>query len=410
MSSETIEKSFGTDYEVIPKTGENKNRPDAKTIFKHLGLFVLTFISVSYVSTYLVGIDPGSIVLGGFSLPFPSATDLGRGGLFATLLLSFLTVHEFGHYIAAVLHKIKVTLPYFIPLPLGIGTLGAVIRIKERIIHTRQLFDIGAAGPLAGFAVSVIILIIGFSTLPDPSFVQNLAGHEELKAYVAEYRTFPDYITDSNRMGVLTVGNTLLYSFLASFFDNVPPMWEMYHYPFLFAGWLGLFFTALNLMPVGQLDGGHILYSLIGYKKHRIAARIFFTFITLLAGIETVPFLHQLLISFDSSIGTLAWLVWTAVLFLLFNHAFKTELVWVFSSLVISLAGSATYIYLIAGPQKYEPSLIWLFWSFFITFLIKIEHPPVLIEKPLSTERKVLGWLSMLIFVLCISFNPLSFK
>ncbi len=386
-----------------------KNLPDLKTILKHLGLFILTFISVSIISTFLVGL-PTDRLLWGF-IP-TSEEGLLRGVLFASLLLGFLTFHEFGHYFAAVYHKVKVSLPYYIPIPVGIGTLGAVIRIKEQIHNTKKLFDIGAAGPLAGFVVSLIILFIGFSTLPDITFLNEFGDHN----YVVEsYQTtgeFPDEPRVEDGQMVLFFGGTTLYNFLSSLFENAPPLWEIQHYPFLLAGWFGLFFTALNLMPVGQLDGGHILYSLIGYKRHKIVARLFFAFITILAGIEAVPYLHDYLLGkgFDNSFGMVTWLIWIGILFLIMQKAFHRDQYWVASLLPTSIISSGLYLYFMREDGDIQSSFIWIFWSIFIAFVVKVEHPPVLIEQPLSLSRKVLGWLSMLIFVLCISLNPLSFK
>ncbi len=408
MNKDNLDQPISADFEIISRVDEPKNKPNLKTILKHLGLFLTTFITVSVIGTVFVGFGGEIIFLGPLALP--GSDDLMRGALFATLLLSFLTFHEFGHYFAAVYHRISVTLPYYIPLPLGIGTLGAVIRIKEKIHETKKLFDIGIAGPLAGFIVSLIVLIIGFSTLPDPSFVQNFSGHEELKAYVSEHGTYPTEQLTTEDGSTLIVGNTLLFTFISSFFENVPPMWEMYHFPFLFAGWLGLFFTALNLMPVGQLDGGHILYSLLGYKKHRDVARVFFTFISILAGIEAVPLIHELLGPYDTSFGALSWIIWGAMLSSLMTIAFNKNRHWVSLMAPTSLISSGIYIYQIAGSSNLEPSYIWLVWLVFITFMVKVDHPPVTFYKPVSTGRKVLGWLSMLIFVLCISLNPLSMQ
>lgn len=405
MSNSEDQNPIEADFEVLSRKPISKNKPDAKTIVKHSVLFILTFISVSVVSSIFVGFGNGTTLIG--PLMLPGTNDLMRGVLFASLLLSFLTFHEFGHYFAAVYHKIKVSLPYYIPLPLGIGTLGAVIRIKEKIHQTKKLFDVGIAGPVAGFIVSLIILIIGFSTLPEPSYVENFAGHEELKAYVAQTGEFPTEVLSEAEGSVIIFGNTLLYGALSSMFDNVPPLWEMYHYPWLLAGWFGLFFTALNLMPVGQLDGGHVLYSLIGYKNHKIAARIFYSFITILAGIELVPFFHDLLGNYDTSFGALSWLIWSIMLFSVMQIAFQKESKWVSTMFPISLICSALYIYVISGPQEGSPSLIWSVWTLFITFVVKVEHPPVTFYTPLSNGRKVLGWLSMLIFILCISLNPI---
>src|SRR5699024_3571409 len=150
-----------------------------------------------------------------FPLGLPNITDVYRGALFAFLLLGFLGVHEFGHYFAALHHKIKVTLPYFIPIPLGIGTMGAVIRIKQKINDTHKLFDVGAAGPLAGFVVSLTVLLIGFATLPDASYIQQFEGHESIKAYVSQHGSYPESPQIETNGQLLTVGDTLLYGFLA---------------------------------------------------------------------------------------------------------------------------------------------------------------------------------------------------
>ena len=399
-------------FEVTDRPDQADQKPDqpkeldTKTILKHLGLFLLTFASVSLVGASFVGFTPSL-----FPFLMPEAGDIWRGVLFATLLLGFLGVHEFGHFFAAQYHKIKVSLPYFIPIPFGIGTMGAVIRIKQKINDTKKMFDIGVAGPLAGFVVSLAVLIIGFSTLPDPSYINQFAGHEAVKEYVNANGVYPEVPPEDTEGNVLIVGETLLYTFLAQFFENVPPMWEMYHYPFLFAGWLGLFFTALNLMPVGQLDGGHILYSLIGFEKHRIFARIAFGILTVLAGIESIPFIHLTLEGWGLShpTGIYSWFVWAGVLFVLFNKAFQKDLQWIPPALTLSLALSAGYLYLIAGSISTTGSLIWVVWSFFIAYFVRVEHPPAFYERPLSTTRKVLGWLSMAIFILCISPNPLYF-
>jgi membrane-associated protease RseP (regulator of RpoE activity) len=406
LSYEEHPSSIETDFEILSRIEEPKNKPDTKTILKHLVLFVLTFISVSVLTT-IVFLTYGNdfIEINGFILP--GIEDFKRGVVFASLLLAFLTVHEFGHYFAAVYHKIKVSLPYFIPLPVGIGTLGAVIRIKEKIHQTKKLFDVGVAGPVAGFIVSLAILIIGFATLPDPSYVENFAGHAELKEHVTRTGEYPTEFVKTEDGIAYFFGETILYSFLSSLFDDVPPIWEMHHYPWLLAGWFGLFFTALNLMPVGQLDGGHILYSLIGYKNHKIAARIFYSFITVLAGIELVPFFHDLLGKYDTSFGALSWLIWGIMLFCVMHIAFNKESKWVSTMFTTSLICSALYLYVIQGPQEGSPSLIWGVWTLFITFVVKVEHPPVTFYTPLSKGRKVIGWLSMLIFILCISLNPI---
>ncbi|MFN1835102.1 site-2 protease family protein [Balneola sp. MJW-20] len=401
MSNEDLSQNIFADYEVVSSSEEQKNKPDLRTKLKHLGLFLLTFLFVTLSGANFVGFEP---VL--FPVAMPGTEDILRGLLFAVLFLGFLTTHEFGHYFAAVYHKVRVTLPYYIPLPVGIGTLGAVIRIKERVRKVTQLFDIGVAGPVAGFIVSLIILIIGFINLPEPEFMLNFAGHEELKEYIIETGEYPDFITDDNGEGVLTVGNTLLFSLMSSFADNMPPMWEMYHFPFLFAGWLGLFFTALNLMPVGQLDGGHILYSLIGYKKHKIVARIFFTGLTILAGIEMIPLLSDLLTQY-LGFGLGSWFIWGSILYLVMQKAFRYDTVWINAMLAISLAVTLIYNFIFPPEQIGQGSLIWVVWTFITAFFIGVEHPPVQQEEELTFGRRVIGWISMLIFVLCISINPL---
>lgn len=380
-----------------------KNQPGAWTIIKHLALFIVTFASVTFVGMFFWVGQTAGIESYWEMLP--------EGLIFASLLLAFLATHEFGHYFAAVYHNVKVTLPYFIPIPLGIGTMGAVIKIEERIQDTRKLFDIGIAGPIAGFVVSLIVLLYGFSTLPDPSFIENFAGHEEVISHVQETGQYPETapeIEDAPEGATIMLGNTLLYSILASFFENVPPMYEMYHYPFLFAGWLGLFFTALNLTPIGQLDGGHILYSLIGYKNHQTVARICFGFIATLGGIEAIPFLFLNIDGWLPGYGFVSVMLWALVLLFLFRKGFHGDHTWMAPAWAASLISAVAYLYVTSGFTQ-SGSLIWVFWSFFLVYFVKIEHPPVIFERPLSLWRKRLGWISMAVFILCISPTPIYF-
>lgn len=376
------------------------NKPTWVEIVKHTALFVVTFACVTFTGIIFVGQSAGAE---GLLDMWP------QGALFAVLLLGFLATHEFGHYFAAVYHKVRVTLPYFIPLPVGIGTMGAVIRIKEQIQSTKKLFDIGISGPIAGFIVSLVILLYGFATLPDPSFIENFVGHEAVIDHIEQTGSFPDEAPEMPEgAGSIIIGNTLLYSFLASFFDNVPPMYEMYHYPFLFAGWLGLFFTALNLMPIGQLDGGHILYSLIGFEKHQQVARICFGGLTLFAGIEAIPFLYiqfeEWLPGFEFS----STIIWAGILFFLMRKAFHRSHIWIAPLWALSLMGSVGYLYFIGDGLEDSGSLIWVVWCFFLVYFVKVEHPPVIYEQHLSPRRRLLGWISMIVFILCISPSPIS--
>ena len=408
---------------------------DPKKILRHTGLFLLTFITVTFSGILWVGQSAHDATIWDM---------VPEAALFATLLLLFLGVHEFGHYFAALHHKIKVTMPYFIPVPFGIGTMGAVIRIKEQIRSTIPLFDVGISGPLAGFVVSLAVLIVGLFTLPSPDFIANFAGHEPMVEYIQQEGRFPDVPmmsggesgedsgsesgsipsqsgsevpkgvageqTDSDILpgDVIVIGNTLLYLFLSSFFEDVPPMFEMYHYPFLFAGWLGLFFTSLNLMPMGQLDGGHILYSLTGYRTQRLVARILFAVLVTLGGIEAIPLFTTTLLEFVPGFYLSSFLIWAIILLQLIRKVYKGNHYWTFSVWVGSLLFTTLWLLFVKESITEQGSLIWLVWSFFVAYVVKLEHPPTLSIQPLDSRRKLLGWLSMVIFVLCFSFQPIA--
>jgi len=389
-------EEINSQFEILDRH-ENQNlfnRLDLSflTILKHSSLFVVTYISVAFTVLFV-----------GFMASVPSAI------LFAAMLLLFLGTHEFGHYIASVIHRVKTTLPYFIPVPIisPIGTMGAVIRIKERVEATKKLFDIGIAGPLAGFVVSLGLLIIGMATSPSTHLIMGLPGHENLKEFILQFHKFPSHPLPEKNGAILMLGNTLLFDFLRMFFHNVPPMWEMYHYPVIFAGWLGLFFTALNLMPIGQLDGGHILYALVGRRNHKIVARLFFAILTVLCGIGLVPMLSNQFVSWDYGYGVIGWLIWAAGLYMLLRKSYDGEQNWMAPVWAGSLISTAVYIYVIAGAQNVQGNATWLVWTLFLAFLVKLDHPPVLNEQKLDRTRMVLGWLSMIIFILCISPDPI---
>lgn len=194
---------------------------------------------------------------------------------FSVPLLIILGVHEMGHYIASKVHNIRATLPYFIPAPTLIGTFGAFIRIKEPIVDRRALMDIGAAGPLAGFIAAIPIMIYGVlnsSLIPIEETVQGLRLGQSLILQIA----------------------------VGALWGKIPEGYELYLSAPAFAAWLGFFVTSLNLIPVGQLDGGHIAYALWGTRAYRISKLMFLLLIPL-------------------GFFWLGWLFWAMLLLLVFG-------------------------------------------------------------------------------------------
>ena len=219
---------------------------------KHSLLFALTLLSVAAAGAMQRGVNP--------LLSWRHLVHLVEGVPFAVTLLGILSVHEFGHYFAARRWGIRASLPYFIPLPFSfLGTLGAVIRLRSPIPHRRALLDIGAAGPLAGLVVALGACIVG---LPQ-SEVVSAAYFEQLPPAL--------------RGDPIQLGAPLIFSALSGWLQpDILADETLLLGPVAFAGWVGLFITAFNLLPVGQLDGGHIAYALIG-SRHRHLARLTFT-------------------------------------------------------------------------------------------------------------------------------------
>ena len=204
-------------------------RPTASNHFINLALFIATVFSTLYIGASYEASE------GSFSLL--------SGWPFALSILLILGAHEMGHYFAARYHKVPVTLPYFIPLPFSfLGTMGAVIRIKGPVTDKRALLDVGASGPWAGLFFAVPILLYGLAT----STVSQLPA----QTYLAE-------------------GNSLLYSLMKIvIFGRFLPAdgLDVHLNQVAWAGWAGLLVTSINLIPLGQLDGGHVAYVLFGEK------------------------------------------------------------------------------------------------------------------------------------------------
>lgn len=332
------------------------------------------------------------------------------GFRYAVPLLLFLTVHEFGHYFAARYHGINTSLPYYIPFPFnGIGNFGAVISIREPIPSTRKLFDVGAAGPLAGFVVAFAVLVYAMATLPGPEYLLDLAGHDALKEYIQQYGAFPEAMLASengDQTVRIVVGDTLLYWLLAQVFSNVPPMYEMYHYPVLFAGWLGLFFTALNLLPVGQLDGGHVLYALFGHTWHARLARTFVLVLLLSGGIGFMQDPQDMMYEQSTWLGHASWGILAAIFYGYLRRIFTASRARM--TALTGLVGGVALAEFLGGPLAGIGYTGWLVWTLLIIFLIRVEHPPVVHRQTLTPRRRMLGYAAIAIFVLCFSIRPLT--
>jgi len=289
------------------------NQIDEKVILRipkipmvHWILFLLT------VFTTLLA---GAIMEGAQILDNP--LDLMKGVPFSFTLMFILGTHEFGHYYYAQKHKVDASLPFFIPAPpflFLIGTFGAFIKIKSPIYRKDALLQIGAAGPIAGFIIAVPALIFGLF--------------------------LSDIVEKSDIQGALILGDSILMKILT--WVTHPDLMEsqdiMLH-PIAFAGWIGLLVTMLNLLPIGQLDGGHVAYAMLGEKQ--------------------------------------------------------------------KLIGQAAFILLV--PLSFL-SINWLIWGLLLLLLMRtVKHPPIQdIHIPLSESDKRIGYICLLIFILC--FIPAPFK
>jgi membrane-associated protease RseP (regulator of RpoE activity) len=335
-----------------------------KRYILHITLFIATFITTVIAGTQWAMMDAHEI------------SNWSYGLQYALLVLSFLTAHEFGHYFAAVYHKVPASLPFYIPAPIPeamfFGTFGAVIKTHAPIPTKKALFDIGASGPLAGFVVSFIILIIGFIFLPDKSTL---------------YQFHPDYLLLQKIPETgLYFGDNLLFQILKYIFNSpgkwIPPMNEIYHYPFLCAGWFGMFVTALNLIPIGQLDGGHVLYAMYGKIQHKVA-KILWIFI-LIAGIGAmINILKE---------------------YLELSEEASSFLVYLQNNLLPTLRFVNDHF-----PIIFQAWGGWLLWSIVTRFFIKLPHPEIIDDEPIGKVRMILGWICMIILILSFTYNGLYF-
>ena len=312
---------------VVPRTQSNP--------WINLALFVVTVFSTVFVGVLYgvdVGLDPNAGILELMWQILTTPALLVKCLPFAITLLGILTAHEFGHYFAARYHKVAVTLPYFLPMPLGFGTLGAFIRLKEPVPDRRKLFDIGVAGPLAGLVLAVPLLFYGLST--------------------------SEVMVPQFTAGAMLEGNSILYYYakLWTFGQALPnPLtgMDVMMNDITFAAWIGLLVTALNLLPLGQLDGGHTVFALFGK-----GARIF---------------------------------NWTAL----------------GGMLLLGIAGLAEVQARIPGLENIGWSG-WFTWLVLINFLGGPFHPPALDDvTELDPRRRWLGYAVIAIFVLIFIPVPL---
>lgn len=289
-------------------------QPKKPRVIINVVLFLLTVCTTVVAGAMLQGVNP---------IAHPD--QLQQGFPFSFALIFILLSHELGHYITSRIHKIDATLPYFIPAPTFIGTFGAFIKMRSPVMDRRALLDVGAAGPITGFIMALPFLIVGLKL-------------SEVKVMP----TLPE--------GGLFIGSSLLLSFLTRvIFGNLPDTHQVILHPIAFAGWIGLLVTSLNLLPIGQLDGGHIAYAVFGEKQEKISRIVFIGLIAL---------------------GTYKWM----------GDLFGVQ---------------------IPGWEG------WLIWALLLK-IMGLKHPPPLNHwVGLDRKRKVIGWIALGIFV--ITFTPVPF-
>ena len=266
LEAAVLEQFHDAGYEVkyVTQAGEDvlvarpQQRTDDGPPWTHITLFGLTVLSTLFAGALWFHVDltdnPAAIL---------------QGWPFAAAILTVLGVHELGHYALGRYHGVNVTLPYFIPVPTLIGTMGAVIRMKGRIPNRRALFDIGVAGPLAGLIATIVVSSIGLSLGPI---------------------RVPEWVVQAEDAIRITVGYPPLMEFLAWALDaqlryDDP---RLTVHPVVIGGWVGMFVTFLNMIPVGQLDGGHVLHAIADSLYRPISLAVPGTLIALALGLHVV--------------------------------------------------------------------------------------------------------------------------
>jgi membrane-associated protease RseP (regulator of RpoE activity) len=254
----------------------------------HVALFLATVATTLWAG---YGLSP-------LAARAPTLPNVIRGGLpFAASLVAILFCHEMGHYLVARRHGVRATLPYFIPIPFGAGTLGAVIKMRSQLPSRRAALDIAAAGPIAGLVVAVPLLLWGLAH----SELQAAAGPAVGSAMGSPFALVRALLEGapvlSGEPSAQFFGDSLLTVAAARLVHGtLPAGTDLALHPVAFAAWLGLLVTTLNLMPMGQLDGGHVLYALLGRRLAHAGSRV----------VSAALFLAGIFLSWN-------WLVWWTV-------------------------------------------------------------------------------------------------
>lgn len=377
---------------------------ETRRILFQVGLFIATFIT-----TTMAGAEWAygrSVFMADYSWQ-----DFTRGLGFSVPLLAILTVHEFGHYFLAMYHKVKASLPYYIPFPPipffpNLGTMGAVIRLRSRPVSNIQNFDIGVAGPLAGFIMALLIMFYAFMTLPPPEYVFQF--HPEYEQYGKNYADVvysPEYLREHGPAIDIAIGSNLMFWIFEQVVadpDRVPNPREIMHYPILLACYIALFVTCLNLLPIGQLDGGHVVYGLFGFRIHRIIATAFFFALIFYAGLG-LQYIDPSLPQESLLIGIAAYLLFLFMAFKGLRLSTRETLMYV----LLMFAAQFSLMVYMPGIRGYEG---WLLFGFIVGRFVGVEHPPSDIEQPLDPKRIMLGWIALLMFALCFSPAPIRFE
>jgi membrane-associated protease RseP (regulator of RpoE activity) len=376
--------------------------PRKKTLLIQISLFLITLLTTTL---------SGAEWIHGSSFYF-SSDKMGwheflKGFQFSIPFLGILTIHEFGHYFTARKHKTRVTLPYYIPLWLpwltSIGTMGAFIRIKQQLKSRIKFFDIGIAGPLAGFVAALFVLYFGFKFLPPIDYIFEI--FPQFKQFGSN---FPLMMQADKNYGAVILGDNLLFDFFKTHVADparLPHAFVMTNYPVLLAGYLALFFTSLNLIPIGQLDGGHILYGLIGDKAFRIVSPILFIAFAFYSGLGMFSFYDFQTLNNDQFLEKATYFL----VFIYFNYLCCSKITqnrntnWLIAISIVAVQLIVSYLF--PTIQGYSGFLAFVFM---LGRFLGIYHPATTDAKPLSLGRQILGWLALIIFL--ISFSPKPFE